>query len=152
MRKIVFAVVAALAASCVFARGPHGCAPRHHGGWGHHGGWRHHGGWGHHGGWYGPRYYGGWGYGYRHYPYYGSRGLGLAAGIVGLSAATAAVVHDVVAPPPVVYSTPTVYSAPAVYPTTYAAPAVAPAVVAPAPVVVSPAPVVYPHVYRRWYW
>jgi hypothetical protein len=129
MRKIVFAIVAIMAASCVFA---HGFGPRHHGGWGHHGGWH------------GPRHYGG--YGYHHY--HGYRGLGLAAGIVGASAATAALVHNVVAPPPVVYTTPTVYSAPAVYPTTYAAPAV----VAPAPVVVSPAPVVYPRAYRRWYW
>jgi hypothetical protein len=97
-------------------------------------------------GWGGPRYHGG----YHHHHHH--CGLGLAAGIVGLSAATAAIVHDVVAPPPVVYSTP------AVYPTTYAAPVAttypvaAPAVVTPAPVVYPATTVVYPRVYRRWYW
>ena len=137
MKKLVVMAFALAATTCVFAR-PHG-------GWG--GPRFHHGGWGgpryHHGGWGGPRYYGG----YHHH----HCGLGLAAGIVGLSAATAAIARDVIAPAPVVYS------APAVYPTTYAAPvatypAVAPAVVTPAPVVYPAATVVYPRAYRRWCW
>ena len=132
MKKAVVMAMAAMAATCVFARGPHG-------------GWH-----GHHGGWGGPRYAHHGGYYHHHH----HSGLGLAAGIVGLSAVTAGIVRDVVAPPPVVYSTPTVY--PAGY--GYAAPVVtAPVVAAPAPVVVAPpapvvysSPVVYPRVYRRW--
>ena len=143
MKKILVMGLALLAATCVFAR-PHGCGPR--------------GGWGHHGGWGGPRYHGGWGYrggwGYHHH----HCGLGLAAGIVGLTAATAAIAHDVIAPP-------VVYSAPAVYPATYAAPVAttyaapvatypvaAPTVVTPAPVVYPATTVVYPRAYRRWCW
>ena len=135
MKKIVVMAFALVAASCVFAH-PHG-------GWG-----------GPHGGWGGPRYHGG----YHHHHH---SGLGLAAGIVGLTAATAAIAHDIVAPPPVVYTTPTVYPA-ATYAapvaTTYAAPVAtypvaAPAVVTPAPVVYPAARVVYPRpYYRRWYW
>ena len=134
MKKMVVTALALLAAACVFAHGPRGWGGPHHGGWG------------------GPRYHGG----YHHHHHCG---LGLAAGIVGLTAATAAIAHDVIAPPPVVYSTP------AGYPTTYAAPvatyatpvatypAVAPApVVMPAPVVYPAARVVYPRPYRRWYW
>ena len=87
MKKLAVMALALAAATCVFAR-PHG-------GWG--GPRFHHGGWGgpryHHGGWGGPRYYGG----YHHH----HCGLGLAAGIVGLSAATAAIARDVIAPPPV---------------------------------------------------
>lgn len=137
MKKTVVMTLALLAAACVFAR-PHG-------GWG---GPRYHGGWG------GPRYHHG---GYYHHHHH--CGLGLAAGIVGLSAATAAIVHDVVAPPPVVYSAPTVYPATYAAPvaTTYAAPVTtypvaAPAVVTPAPVVYPATTVVYPRPYRRWYW
>ena len=122
IKKTVVVAMAVMAATCLFAR-PHGP----HGGWGG-----------------GPRYHHG---GYHHHHHHG---LGLAAGIVGLTAATAGIVHDVVAPP-------VVYSSPAVYPAGYAAPVVtapAPVVVQPAPVVYSApvysAPVVYPRVYRRW--
>ena len=130
MKKLIVVMLTLAAATCVFAHGPRG--------WGGH---RYHGGWG------GPRYHHG---GYHHHHHYHS-GLGLAAGIVGLTAATAAIAHDVIAPPPVVYSTPVVY------PTTYTAPVAtypvaAPAVVAPAPVVYPATTVVYPRVYRRWYW
>ena len=126
MKKAVVLMLAVATAMCVSAR-PHGgwCGPRG----GHHWGGHH---WGGHHYWGGPRWGGPYYHGYYHHR--GYYGLGLAAGIVGLSAATAAVVSDVVAPP-VVYSAPTVYSAPAV--------------VAPAPVVYS-APVVCPRVYRRW--
>ena len=138
MKKTVVMALALLAATCVFAR-PHG-------GWG---GPRYHGGWG------GPRYHHG---GYYHHHHHHC-GLGLAAGIVGLTAATAAIAHDVIAPPPVVYSTPAVYPATYTAPvaTTYAAPVAtypvaAPAVVTPAPVVYPATTVVYPRAYRRWYW
>ena len=64
-------------------------------------------------------------------------GLGLAAGIVGLTAATVSLAHDIVAPDPVVVAPPAVVTpAPAVVAT--------PAVVAPQPVVVAPPPAVYP--------
>ena len=137
MKKLFVMALAFAAATCVFAH-PHG-------------GW-------HHGGWGGPRYHGGWhhgGWGYRHHCH---SGLGLAAGIVGLGAATAAIARDVVAPP-VVYAAPTVYPATYAAPvaTTYAAPVAtypvaAPAVVTPAPVVYPATTVVYPRTYRRWYW
>ena len=138
IKKAIVMAMAMTAAACVFAR-PHG-------GWG-----------GPRGDW-GPRmYHGGW---HHHHHHRGYHGLGLAAGIIGLSAVTAGIVRDVVAPP-------VVYSSPAVYPAGYAAPVVAPpapvVVAPPAPVVVAPpapvvysapavytAPVVYPRVYRRW--
>lgn len=126
-------------------RGGVRCAPVHHGGF-HHSGFRG----GYHGGWGGYRggYYGG----HRHH-WHGYRGLGLAAGIVGLAGVTSAIVSDWVNPPVVVapsvypasvyptsaYVAPTAYAAPAyVAPTTYAAP-----VAVPAPVVTTTAPVVY---------
>ena len=89
-----------------------------------------------------------------HHHHHGG-GLGLAAGIVGLTAATVSLAHDIIAPSPAVVTQPTVVApAPAVV--------AQPTVVAPAPVVVAPAPVVYPapvvhprryhrpYHYRRW--
>lgn len=91
-----------------------------------------------------PMHHGGWGGYHRHHHH--NVGLGIAAGVVG-AAATAAIVRDIVAPRPVVYTTPApVYTTP-VYTTpapVYTAPA--PVVVQPAPVVVTPPPPV--HVYR----
>ena len=87
--------------------------------------------------------------------YHHHHGLGLAAGIVGLTAATISLAHDIIAPDPVVVAPPAVVT-PA--PTVVAPPVV----VAPQPVVVTPppavytapviytAPVAYPHCYRRW--
>ena len=77
-------------------------------------------------------------------------GLGLAAGIVGLTAATVALAHDIIAPDPVVVAQPTVV-APA--PTVVAQPAVVaqPVVVAPQ-TVVYPAPVVYPRYHRPYHY
>ena len=89
--------------------------------------------------------HGGWGHHHHHHHH----GLGLAAGIVGLTAATVGLAHDIIAPAPAVYTTPAVYPAPVVTPAPVVAPP--PVVVAPQPVVY-PAPVVYPRPYRRWYW
>ena len=92
--------------------------------------------------------HGGWGHHHHHHHH----GLGLAAGIVGLTAATVGLAHDIIAPAPAVYTTPAVYPAPVPAPVVAPAPIVAPApvVVAPPPVVY-PAPAAYPRVYRR-YW
>ena len=79
--------------------------------------------------------------GHHHHHHHG--GLGLAAGIVGLTAATVSLAHDIVAPDPVVVAQPTVVApAPAVV--------AQPVVVAPQPAVY-PAPVVYPRRYHRPY-
>ncbi len=85
-----------------------------------------------------------------------SRGLDLAAGIVGLTAATVAIANDIVAPDPVVVAQPTVVAPAPVVVTQPTVVAPAPAVVAPAAAVVTPthtvftgAPVAYPRPYRH---
>ena len=91
----------------------------------------------------GPGFHGGFrggppmrGPGYHHHHHHHHRGWGIAGAVLG----TAALVHDIVRPAPVVVAPAPVY-------------APAPVVVNPAPVVVQPAPVVtYPAAtyYRGW--
>lgn len=118
--KIILVLAVAAMAGAVIARPGPGCFGGPRGGF-------HHGGFGgprvgfHHGG---PRY---------HHHYHHS-GWGWGLGAAGLALGTAAVVRDIVAPRPIVYSS---YATPvySTYPGTYVAPAVYPAPVACAPVV-----------------
>ena len=139
-KKLILTLAVAAVAGLVMARpGPGGF---HHGGF-HHGGFGGPRGGFHHGGFGGPRYH--------HHHYHSGWGWGLGA--AGLALGTAAIVRDIVAPRPVVYSsygygygygTP-VYTT---YPGTYVAPAVYPTTVVsyPPPPPPPPPPVVYP----RW--
>ena len=159
MNKKLTGIAAAVAVMCsgVALAGPCGIPSLCGRGGGFHGGFRghcapvrYHGGFrgGHFGGYRG--YYGG---GYRHH-YHGYRGLGLAAGIVGLAGLTSAIVHDWVAPSPVVVAPSPVVTTPVVTTPVYApapvvaAPAYAPAPVVTTPVVTTPAYAPTPVVYR----
>ena len=124
-KKLIIMLAAAATAGVIFARP----GPGFHGGpGGFHGGFRG-----------GPPMHGP---GYHHHHHHHHRGWGIAGAVLG----TAALVHDIVRPAPVVVAPPPVYAPSPVY-------APAPVVVNPAPVVVQPAPVVtYPAAtyYRGW--
>ena len=103
---------------------------------------------GFHGG--GPRFHGGprpmYHGGYHHHHHHGGWGWGLGA--AGLALGTAAVVRDIVAPRPVVYSS---YCAPVVYPSTYVVPsAYSYPVVYPSTVYAPPPPPPPPPPIRCW--